>query len=406
MRGLRTTAVVPSLLALFLAAGLLASAPGQAPPPAQGQRPVVPQAVRDRIARAGSARVIVELRLDGRRGRAGGTAGQCASDSGAAPEHHRRSRARARAAGARHGARDPPLSDGAVRRARGDQPECAQCARVVPRRRPRGARRADAAVARGERAAHRGRPGVAGRLRRQRDGRSRSSTPAWTPRIRFSPARSSTRRASRARRPAPASRSARTAHTTQIGAGAAAPCLLSDCLHGTHVAGIAAGNGDAAGQPFSGVAKGASLVAVQVFSEVIDSDLVRRHGAVPRRLRVRHHRRPRVRLRPQGRRPERRVGQHEPRRRIVRRAVRHRAASSRPSTTCARSASPRSSPRATTFEVTNLASPACISTRGERRLDDEGRRGRLVLERRAVPLAASRRATASPRRCRAAATRR
>lgn len=56
----------------------------------------------------------------------------------------------------------------------------------------------------------------------------------------------------------------------QIGPGAAAPCSLSVCIHGTHVAGIAAGNGAPAGQPFSGVARGAHLMAVQVFSEIID----------------------------------------------------------------------------------------------------------------------------------------
>ena len=57
----------------------------------------------------------------------------------------------------------------------------------------------------------------------------------------------------------------------QIGAGAAVPCSLDSCLHGTHVAGIAAGNGGPAGQPFSGVAKGAHIVAVQVFSIVTDA---------------------------------------------------------------------------------------------------------------------------------------
>ena len=56
----------------------------------------------------------------------------------------------------------------------------------------------------------------------------------------------------------------------QVGTGAGAPCSLTDCLHGTHVAGIAAGNGAAAGQTFSGVAKGAQIMAVQVFSVVID----------------------------------------------------------------------------------------------------------------------------------------
>ena len=57
----------------------------------------------------------------------------------------------------------------------------------------------------------------------------------------------------------------------QFGAGAAVPCALDSCMHGTHVAGIATGNGASAGQPFSGVAKGAHIVAVQVFSIVNDA---------------------------------------------------------------------------------------------------------------------------------------
>lgn len=49
--------------------------------------------------------------------------------------------------------------------------------------------------------------------------------------------------------------------STQIGTGAATPCA-TDCSHGTHVAGIAAGLSSDA---FSGVARLASLIAIQVF---------------------------------------------------------------------------------------------------------------------------------------------
>src|SRR5262245_58264706 len=51
--------------------------------------------------------------------------------------------------------------------------------------------------------------------------------------------------------------------SNQIGDGAAVPCPFDPyaCVHGTHVAGIAAG----AGSTFSGVAKGAHLIAIQVF---------------------------------------------------------------------------------------------------------------------------------------------
>ncbi|MGH2663935.1 MAG: S8 family peptidase [Actinomycetota bacterium] len=52
-------------------------------------------------------------------------------------------------------------------------------------------------------------------------------------------------------------------NAVQIGPGSARPCTYAaDCAHGTHVAGIAAGSGT-----FSGVAPGAKVMAVQVFSE-------------------------------------------------------------------------------------------------------------------------------------------
>jgi subtilisin len=52
----------------------------------------------------------------------------------------------------------------------------------------------------------------------------------------------------------------------QLGPGSAAPCSVGDCLHGTHVAGIAAGKGTT----FSGVARNARVMAVQVFSIITD----------------------------------------------------------------------------------------------------------------------------------------
>ena len=53
----------------------------------------------------------------------------------------------------------------------------------------------------------------------------------------------------------------------QIGAGAAEPCSLTGCDHGTHVAGIAAGKSASR----QGAAPRANIVAIQVFSRYEDS---------------------------------------------------------------------------------------------------------------------------------------
>ncbi len=50
--------------------------------------------------------------------------------------------------------------------------------------------------------------------------------------------------------------------TDSTAAGSAVNCNIGSCEHGTHVAGIAAGSGST----FSGVARGADLIAMQVFS--------------------------------------------------------------------------------------------------------------------------------------------
>jgi subtilisin family serine protease len=59
----------------------------------------------------------------------------------------------------------------------------------------------------------------------------------------------------------------------QIGSGAATPCSLPDCIHGTHVAGIAAGHDSSGAHPASGVAPGAQIMAVQVFTKITNAQV-------------------------------------------------------------------------------------------------------------------------------------
>jgi subtilisin family serine protease len=63
--------------------------------------------------------------------------------------------------------------------------------------------------------------------------------------------------------------------SSSFASGSATPCnVLPDCEHGTHVAGIAAGDGQNGGvAAFSGVAKGADIMAVQVFTRFDDLSL-------------------------------------------------------------------------------------------------------------------------------------
>jgi subtilisin family serine protease len=58
-------------------------------------------------------------------------------------------------------------------------------------------------------------------------------------------------------------------------------CPRGQCSHGTHVAGIVAGRSGIAGSPGPGVAPGAQLIAIQVFSRLDDQASCRAQGGAP-----------------------------------------------------------------------------------------------------------------------------
>ena len=94
----------------------------------------------------------------------------------------------------------------------------------------------------------------------------------------------------------------------------AVPCtsVPSECLHGTHVAGIAAGGSGSTTGNGSGVAWGADIVAVQVFTTLTRTGRLQPvAGPVHRRRRQRHPGRAQLVAGPPGRRPHR-GRQHEP----------------------------------------------------------------------------------------------
>ena len=70
--------------------------------------------------------------------------------------------------------------------------------------------------------------------------------------------------------------------TEAHGAGSAAPCVsIAGCEHGTHVAGIAAGGPVTTPSDLTGVASGASIIAVKVFSKGTSAASSADHAAVP-----------------------------------------------------------------------------------------------------------------------------
>ena len=183
----RAAAVRASVLLSFALFGIFLSA--QAPSPSQpggGRR--VPGSVQARAARDGRVRVIVELDLPSGRHVPKGQLRNAAAVIGAAARHRARRRLRVlgRAALGRS-PRDACIRDRSVRRARSRTCGARRTRGGVVRRRARLRRRARQTRPGRKRPADSGRSGLGRRIRRHPERLSRSSTPAWTRRIRFSP---------------------------------------------------------------------------------------------------------------------------------------------------------------------------------------------------------------------------
>jgi subtilisin family serine protease len=273
MSRIRPAAIIASFFAAFFAVGLLAQGQGQGPQN-QGRGPIVPKAVREHAMRHGRVRVIVELQLDDRN--ANFSEARLSRLNGVQAVVNRRQNianartrilARLGAATMRETRRYQTLPFVALEitpNALAALESSPDVLAVSPDRLMRPSLEMSVPRIEGDQAWQAGYDG-AGTTIAILDTGVESAHPFLNGKVVTEACFSSTSTGLSVS-------VCPNGEGVQVGAGAAAPCALDDCLHGTHVAGIAAGNGDALGEPIFGVARGANLIAVQVFSQIIDSD--------------------------------------------------------------------------------------------------------------------------------------